>query len=441
MVTLPPVKAILFLALLTSAVAEQLTVLELFMTALNNFPVRGITVSCTQSRVQGVKSLKYSIANTRAVSNKPAHGKSVNLKGIFLVCEDHWQSLPGLQDKVTFQGSVIFMSKNSSALPSLFLQKVRPRVDQEFYIFNMDTGCLSEFYFLNSLKVQESLICTDNATEILTYLSKPTLTHRRYNLRGVKLNLLTENDAPNIILDPSIINSSSRPKGHPDEVFQIPLSLVSGSMKELLVLLSKDMNFEANMLLRRKRSWGKYNSTAGEASGMLLNAEQHDMDMIFSSYSISEERNHVVKWLFPIVTQTMSIFVAKTEWKTKIPWLLYTSAFAMDLWGLMLVNLFLVSLIIVALTRITATLTKSNVEGWNFFHLLWTVFISYFGMKPDMNGTMKQTSAVRIVIFVMALVGTLVFMSYRAALTSELSVELVKPPFTTLEEFCESKYK
>ena len=41
----------------------------------------------------------------------------------------------------------------------------------------------------------------------------------------------------------------------------------------------------------------------------------------------------------------------------------------------------------------------------------------------------------------MSLSGNVVFMSYRASLTSELAVKTEKPPFTNLEEFYHSEYR
>lgn len=80
-------------------------------------------------------------------------------------------------------------------------------------------------------------------------------------------------------------------------------------------------------------------------------------------------------------------------------------------------------------------------EDCNATQLLWAAFGAYFGGKPNLYGPAFNTLPISVVIFAMALVGTVVWISYRAALTSELSVDMVKPPFTTLEEFYDSDFR
>ena len=455
MLLIAVVSLITYLPITTAAKGTSKPFIRHWVRAAQKYSTaRVVTIVCSDhtEKKDFLKLMKAPLNTFKFVSNISGGRGFPGNNGLFIICEDDWPnvstSLFAQENPVTFSGTVILLAnKSNSSISGLFTNTYpQPRIDQEFYVLNADTGCMNEAYFLaKDFLVYDELICASEAEGIFRFISKTPLLQRRNNFRGVKLRMLTENDGTNIKLHQDVLKSTSRPQGHPDDLFRISKSQISGAFYDLLVILEQEMNFTAELFLRNRRSWGTYNFTSKKAMGMLLNAERGEVDLIFSTYSMTAERNQVVKWLFPIVTETMAIFVAKTEWKKKIPWLLYVYPFTMDLWCFLLGNLFLVASMLVVLRRATAVVTRSkNVPNWNYGLLLWTVFCSYFGMKPtgisEGDTTHQHASPVRIVIFTMALVGTVVFMSYRAALTSELSVGLVKPPFSDLQEFLDSEY-
>ena len=73
----------------------------------------------------------------------------------------------------------------------------------------------------------------------------------------------------------------------------------------------------------------------------------------------------------------------------------------------------------------------------NIFDTFWSIFASIFGRKPNQM-VHDQKTPLRIVIFSTFLVGMVLFMSYRASLTSELSCVSPQKPFNSLQEFMES---
>jgi len=79
----------------------------------------------------------------------------------------------------------------------------------------------------------------------------------------------------------------------------------------------------------------------------------------------------------------------------------------------------------------------NKVETENHFIVLfmgdlWTVFSSYFGGKPS-NVIKNHQIGLRILVFSILLTGNVVFMAYRASVTSELSVWTLKMPFYDLQ--------
>jgi len=63
---------------------------------------------------------------------------------------------------------------------------------------------------------------------------------------------------------------------------------------------------------------------------------------------------------------------------------------------------------------------------------MWTVFSSYFGGKPA-NPLRDDRLASRVLVVSVLLTGNVVFMAYRASVTSELAAWSLKMPFSDLQ--------
>ena len=71
---------------------------------------------------------------------------------------------------------------------------------------------------------------------------------------------------------------------------------------------------------------------------------------------------------------------------------------------------------------------------------LWVAFRANFGGKPPFV-LAHRNFTLQIILFTCLLVGSVIWMAYRASLTSELSVRRVSKPFDSLESLLESDYK
>ena len=69
---------------------------------------------------------------------------------------------------------------------------------------------------------------------------------------------------------------------------------------------------------------------------------------------------------------------------------------------------------------------------------LWVAFKANAGGKPS---SIKKTASYKIVLFDCLLVGSVVWMAYRASFTSELSVKKLKLPFNDLESLSKTSYR
>ncbi len=70
----------------------------------------------------------------------------------------------------------------------------------------------------------------------------------------------------------------------------------------------------------------------------------------------------------------------------------------------------------------------------------YAVFVSNFGMKSPLMELSSGTSTRILVLFVF-MTGNVMFMAYRASLTSELSVRKYTSPFNNFEELLDSDYR
>ena len=80
-----------------------------------------------------------------------------------------------------------------------------------------------------------------------------------------------------------------------------------------------------------------------------------------------------------------------------------------------------------------------NVKKFGFDHI-WTSFSGFFGGKPSPN-SIDSKSSYKTAIVATLLCGTVVWISYRAHLTAELSVLEKKYPFKDIESFSKTNWR
>ena len=119
-----------------------------------------------------------------------------------------------------------------------------------------------------------------------------------------------------------------------------------------------------------------------------------------------------------------------------ISWTTFLNLFTIELWG----TLILVAMIISCfLTSIEKTFdVKDQFSYVNYLENLWLAFKANFGGKPS---SIHENSSYKISIFSCLLVGSVVWIAYRAEIISELSVLKIKMPFDSLEDLSQSNYR
>ena len=120
----------------------------------------------------------------------------------------------------------------------------------------------------------------------------------------------------------------------------------------------------------------------------------------------------------------------------EVSWKTFLNPLSNTLWVTLLIIAVVISCL---LTGIEIMFTSKNLSCFSIFTSnLWIAFKANFGGKPSF---VHKSFTLQIILFTCLLVGSVIWMAYRASLTSELSVRRVSKPFDSLESLLESDYK
>ena len=120
----------------------------------------------------------------------------------------------------------------------------------------------------------------------------------------------------------------------------------------------------------------------------------------------------------------------------EVSWRTFLNTLSDELW----ITILIIALVISCLITGVELMFNSNYSSC--FPIcttnLWVAFKANFGGKPSFA---HKSFTIQIILFTCLLVGSVIWMAYRASLTSELSVTRVSKPFDSLESLLESDYK
>ena len=147
-------------------------------------------------------------------------------------------------------------------------------------------------------------------------------------------------------------------------------------------------------------------------------------------------RAHALDLLPAIDNEKTEICIKAVE-DEALSWTAYINSFSNEMW----LVLILVSLVISFFLTLVERLFCSKDQGFtsmNFLTNLWVALKANAGGKPS---KLQKNTVHQIVLFDCLLVGSVIWMAYRASLTSELSVAKLKLPFNDLESLSKTDYK
>ena len=137
-----------------------------------------------------------------------------------------------------------------------------------------------------------------------------------------------------------------------------------------------------------------------------------------------------------IYDATSEIFIKIVEDET-ISWSAYLNPFSKEMWLVLVAVAVIFSFGLTFVDKIFY-LNEQRFIILDLLKNLWVALKANVGGKPS---EIQKNSMYQILLFNCLLVGSVIWMAYRASLTSELSVRKMKLPFNDLESLLASDYK
>ena len=147
-------------------------------------------------------------------------------------------------------------------------------------------------------------------------------------------------------------------------------------------------------------------------------------------------RAHALDLLPAITDAKAEIFIKPIE-DEALSWTAYINPFSNAMWLI----LFLVSLVISFFLTLIEKLFCSKDQVFTTMIFLTNLWVAIKANAGGKSSKLQKNIIHRIVLFDCLLVGSVIWMAYRASFTSELSVKKLKLPFNDLESLSKTGYR
>ena len=310
-------------------------------------------------------------------------------------------------------------------------------IDQRIYFYKMETKDLFESYQMNNIHVKQKLGHVEKITNSFTWDQEinPNFIKRRSNFHGLILKGMTEFEGTLMNARKSYLQNA--PYFPNNQTYQVN-NYIYGVYQDILTILEKQLNFSTTLYKRKKTAWGSiYPQKNGSyiATGIVGDVFLGRTDIAVSSLVMVLDRAKHVDYLIKLTDYSTGLYVQKNAKEELMDLNTFTAPFTLNVWLLLLTVSFLVAFVKIILKYSFGTI--DIIESISF---LWTSFIANFGGAPTVKKTDLYQSF-KLTICVSLLCGTIVWISYRAKLTSELSVIDKHYPFTDLESFSGTNWR
>ena len=178
----------------------------------------------------------------------------------------------------------------------------------------------------------------------------------------------------------------------------------------------------------------------------MLTLLKEEADLISSALTVTRERFEAINFIPPVGIETYGIFISKSGSKEELSWISFLLPFSNILWLALLMNSLVAVLFMKTLQKLlhgTRNRERNLLQiSGELISNYWVMCCTYLGRKPATFPTDKEGSNVfKVITFVVLFCGNVIFMAYRASLTSELSTRRAKLPFHNLQGFQDSDYR
>ena len=310
------------------------------------------------------------------------------------------------------------------------------QVNDDYLFLNTIDGSLREHYCING-------DCFSNEIgrfhdQKLSFIDPRKLVDRRDDLNGVRFRILTGFQRPFVMFKNDTFDPSKNLVTESGVVLhKIERDNVYGLYNDLLETLTTKLNFTYDLYVREDRVWG--GREGEEFTGVVKQLKDDEADFFFSSMTMTPDRFLAVDFLPTIGVETYGVFIRRQA-SQRIDWFVYLQPFSRDLRVVILIYTVVVTIVMRLAVGLSRPFIGVLTEVLETLGDLWGYSMLYLGRRP--NGRHFQCrTGLRALFFFVCFVGNVIFLTYRASLTSELATRTQKLPFDSLEGLINSDYE
>ena len=320
---------------------------------------------------------------------------------------------------------------------NVMFQSLHIRIDQKIYFYKIKTQEVFESYQINNRNVNRKLGELQQTTKSFKWENgvSSDFIKRRSNFYGLVIKGMTEFEGMFMNARLSYLeNALFFPN---NQTYHIN-NFIFGVYHDILTIIERQLNFSTILYKRKKEAWGYvYPQPNGSyvATGIVGDVFFKRVDIAVASLNIDLKRAEHVDFLLQITPQIAGLYVQRNATEEVMDLNTFTVPFTQNVW----LTLFAIS-IFVATIKIMLTYFFGSIDLIHCISCLWSSLISNFGGAPTITN-IDSNQIYRFTIIVSLYCGTVIWISYRAKLTSELSVIDKHYPFTDLESFSRTNWK
>ncbi len=313
-----------------------------------------------------------------------------------------------------------------------------PRINQEVFEVDVEKMEVTCSYQVNNHIVDVIAGSGAKSQDGLQFIPTTEGWHQclaanRDNFYGKQFQFFTDKEPPSTILDPDFEQLATF---HPGNQTYDVTDFLSGVHFDIIRVVAYAYNFTFKIAKRKDGDWGS--TVNNQPTGLLLNLDDGTADLILASYGMLDFRLKYARYLPVVLTHMPAIFIGSNDQVEEFNWILPFKPFTSGLW----ITICFVAIVLGTLLFIMDIkgMERKNVKKPNsiqsYLGYLWITLIANFGGAPESKMSLQNGG--RILVFTCLIVGNVVWIGYRASITSELSNTKVEYPFQDLDTLLET---
>ena len=312
---------------------------------------------------------------------------------------------------------------------------IQTKINQKIFIFKKNSQEFYEAYTVNNFVVKKKLGEIDVITNQFQWEVNinRNFIKRRSNFHGLLLKGVVQFSGLDMNANASYLVNA--PYFSSNGTYEVT-GFTYGLFNDVLDILQDCLNFTTVLYKRKEVAWGYiYPQPNGSyvGTGLIGDIYFGNADIAVAPLTIVIDRAIYINFLPPIKPYFSAIYIPMTDHEG-IDLDTYVRPFTSILWTIVILTG-----IILTMMKLLFLHMNNNMKPFGFDYI-WTSFTGFFGGRPNVT-PIDSKFYYNSTIFVTLLCGTVVWISYRAGLTSELSIISKSYPFADMISFSKTNWR